>query len=205
VGAERKGPLVAFIIVAIIAVILLVTSVRSQAAPGWLDRRLPASVVAVGDGMSRIVAQGVVLVHRTSPEHAAADDGVVTASGSDQVIRPTQEHVSSPRPAVVGADPSRHAHPARARAADAGPADPADVDAETDTPGPPGRHLGWGHGHGQAFGHEHGDASEHGHGHLFGHGHGYAHGHTHGHGHSAQTQGHGQHIGWARQWSGGRV
>jgi hypothetical protein len=32
VGADRKGPLVAFIIVAIVAAILLVTSVRSQAA-----------------------------------------------------------------------------------------------------------------------------------------------------------------------------
>ena len=31
---DRRGPLAAFIVVAIIAVILLVTSVRSQAAPG---------------------------------------------------------------------------------------------------------------------------------------------------------------------------
>ena len=31
---DRRAPLVAFIVVAIIAVILLVTSVRSQAAPG---------------------------------------------------------------------------------------------------------------------------------------------------------------------------
>jgi len=34
VRTDRRGPLAAFIVVAIIAVILLVTSVRSQAAPG---------------------------------------------------------------------------------------------------------------------------------------------------------------------------
>jgi hypothetical protein len=35
VGADRRGPLVAFVVVAIIAAILLVTSVRSHAAaPG---------------------------------------------------------------------------------------------------------------------------------------------------------------------------
>ena len=33
VRTDRRGPLAAFIVVAIIAVILLVTSVRSQAAP----------------------------------------------------------------------------------------------------------------------------------------------------------------------------
>ncbi len=31
---DRRAPLVAFIVVAVIALILLVTSVRSQAAPG---------------------------------------------------------------------------------------------------------------------------------------------------------------------------
>jgi hypothetical protein len=34
VRTDRRAPLVAFIVVAIIAVILLVTSVRSQAEPG---------------------------------------------------------------------------------------------------------------------------------------------------------------------------
>jgi hypothetical protein len=37
VGTDRKGPLAALIVVALIAVILLVTAVRSQAAP---DRHL---------------------------------------------------------------------------------------------------------------------------------------------------------------------
>jgi hypothetical protein len=34
VGADRKGPLAAFVVIAIIAAVLLVTSVRSQAEPG---------------------------------------------------------------------------------------------------------------------------------------------------------------------------
>lgn len=36
-GVDRKGPLVAFVVIAIIAAVLLVTSVRSQASPGWVD------------------------------------------------------------------------------------------------------------------------------------------------------------------------
>jgi hypothetical protein len=35
VGTDRKGPLAALIVVALIAVILLVTAVRSHAAPDW--------------------------------------------------------------------------------------------------------------------------------------------------------------------------
>jgi hypothetical protein len=36
VGADHKGPLAAFVVIAIIAAVLLVTSVRSQADEGWL-------------------------------------------------------------------------------------------------------------------------------------------------------------------------
>jgi hypothetical protein len=53
VGADRKGPLAAFIVIAIIAAILLITSVRSQAATAWVGRNLPTAprvVHAVGDG-----------------------------------------------------------------------------------------------------------------------------------------------------------
>jgi hypothetical protein len=47
VGTDRRGPLAAFVVIAIIAAILLVTSVRSQAAPGWLDPdQVPAAAVA---------------------------------------------------------------------------------------------------------------------------------------------------------------
>ena len=46
-GTDRRGPLAAFVVIAIIAAILLVTSVRSQAAPGWLDPdQVPAAAVA---------------------------------------------------------------------------------------------------------------------------------------------------------------
>jgi hypothetical protein len=46
VGADRRGPLVAFIVIAVIAAILLVTSVRSRAAPRWVDRdEAPATVI----------------------------------------------------------------------------------------------------------------------------------------------------------------
>jgi len=47
VGTDRRGPLAAFVVIAIVAAILLVTSVRSQAAPGWLDPdQVPATAVA---------------------------------------------------------------------------------------------------------------------------------------------------------------
>ena len=35
-GADHKGPLAAFVVIAIVAAVLLVTSVRSQAEEGWL-------------------------------------------------------------------------------------------------------------------------------------------------------------------------
>ena len=43
-GADRRGPLAAFVIVALIAAILLVTSVRSQAAP-WFRSTVVAGPV----------------------------------------------------------------------------------------------------------------------------------------------------------------
>ena len=191
-GAERKGPLAAFIVVAIIAVILLVTSVRSQAAPGWLDRRLPASVVAVvpssdsglwgafGNGMERIATHGVVLVHDATSEQAA-DDGDVTASVSEPTARPGR-HGSSPQP---GPAPQAARGPHRARPPGSDPGDRAVSDAVpvASTAGHHGRHLGWGHGH------EHGHAP------------------GHGHGHAAPPPGHshGRHLGWARQASDSRV
>jgi len=200
VGAERKGPLAAFIVVAIIAVILLVTSVRSQAAPGWLDRRLPASVVAVvpssdsglwgasGNGMERIAAHGVVLVHDAPSEQATHDD-VVTASVSEGVVRPMR-HGSSPQP---GPATQAARGPHRDRPPGSDPGDRAGTDAVplTSTAGHHGRHLGWGHGH------------EHGHG----PGHGHAVGHAHAHGHAGQPpeHSHGRHLGWARQASDRRV
>jgi hypothetical protein len=54
VGVDRKGPLVAFIVVAIIAAVLLITSVRSQAAPGWpgMDQHRAAGT-PTGSGSTR--------------------------------------------------------------------------------------------------------------------------------------------------------
>jgi len=73
VRTDRRGPLVAFIVVAISAAILLVTSVRSQAAPGWL--RVPDAAAAGGPAardlgshqappVRRTVRPGLLLVHR---------------------------------------------------------------------------------------------------------------------------------------------
>ena len=82
-GADHKGPLAAFVVVAVIAAVLLVTSVRSQAASGWLNRHLPASVVAGHTGRrsatasSQVVRHGAVLVHRATA--ARTGDGTSAA------------------------------------------------------------------------------------------------------------------------------
>jgi hypothetical protein len=68
--------LVAFIVVAIVAAILLVTSVRSQAAAGWL--RVPDAATAGGPAAGDLgshqtpqvrwtVRPGLLLVHRGHP------------------------------------------------------------------------------------------------------------------------------------------
>jgi hypothetical protein len=157
VGADRRGPLAAFIIVAVIAGILLVTSVRSQASPGWLSPvGLPATVVAapVTGGLDRIVHEGVVLVHRAKTD--SVDDHTRTESVglSASVATPgthasrqrtryhvssTQRHHASAEPHHTGSAPHQPTHGAPS----APPGDPA----------PPrhdhGRHLGWADHHGQ--------------------------------------------------------
>ncbi len=109
-GTDRKRPLAAFLVVAVIAVVLLVTSVRSQAASGWLNRRLPASVVAVvpgsgesglwhavGDGVTQVVRHGAVLAHKTTRD---ASSGETTVADAPPSLR-------------VSSTPSTpHAHPA---------------------------------------------------------------------------------------------
>ena len=119
-GTDRKRPLAAFLVVAVIAVVLLVTSVRSQAASGWLNRRLPASVVAVvpgsgesglwhavGDGVNQVVRRGAVLVHKTAPDASSGETTVADAPPSlragrtpstppahSSVTHPTRHHAS---------------------------------------------------------------------------------------------------------------
>lgn len=76
-GANRRGPLAAFVVIAIIAAILLVTSVRSQAAPGWLDPdRIPATAVA-----SPSSAAPHLWDSPTAGEHDARQGGVAPATG----------------------------------------------------------------------------------------------------------------------------
>jgi hypothetical protein len=78
VGANRRGPLAAFVVIAIIAAILLVTSVRSQAAPGWLDPdRIPATAVA-----SPSAAAPHLWDSRTAGEHDARRGGVAPPTGA---------------------------------------------------------------------------------------------------------------------------
>jgi len=101
VGADRRGPLAAFVVIAIIAAVLLVTSVRSQAAPGWLiPGKLPAAVVAgpvtephmwgaVTSRVHQVVHDGVVLAHRATTGSRDEGDGTTEViSGSTRVASP---------------------------------------------------------------------------------------------------------------------
>jgi hypothetical protein len=94
VGADHRGPLAAFIVVAIIAVVLLVTSVRSQAAPGWLDPgKVPATAVvgpvaephvwgAASGAVQQAVQEGVVLAPRVAATGDAPAGPAVGATGA---------------------------------------------------------------------------------------------------------------------------
>ena len=167
-GADRRGPLAAFVVIAIIAAVLLVTSVRSQAAPGWLDPdNLPATIVAappvtdphlwlsVSSGIPQAVRHGVVIVKRMAP-----DPG--------QVKEPTTLIASH-------SGPSRHRHPSddghAAGRSDAPPAVHPDAPPGVQD-APPGAH---GHHHGQTQGHSDGPGV------------GYSLGPSHG-----------RHLGWSR-------
>jgi hypothetical protein len=54
VGADRKGPLAAFVVIAIIAAVLLVTSVRSQADPGDVQQQRLTASASADPGSPRI-------------------------------------------------------------------------------------------------------------------------------------------------------
>jgi hypothetical protein len=104
VGADRKGPLAAFIVLAIIAAILLITSVRSQAATGWLGRALPSTpgvARAVGGGLDHVGEQGAVLVHKA---------GLVATPGSpaDHTAHQTR-HPTQPPPTASSVGSARDA------------------------------------------------------------------------------------------------
>ena len=118
-GADRRGPLAAFIVIAVIAGVLLVTSVRSQAAPpDWLDPdKLPVTVVAgsavephlwdsTTGGVDQVVQEGAVLVRR------AAVDSHDDARTTEALAAPTSLATAPPT-----GSPS---HPARHRVAGSG-------------------------------------------------------------------------------------
>jgi hypothetical protein len=119
VGADRKGPLAAFIVVAIIAAILLITSVRSQAATGWLGRAVPSTpevVHAVGGGFGRMVEQGTILVQRTSDVVARADAhhpgarGAAGSASSGRQVRSAHAGRTRAGHGHVSRVPSRRGH-----------------------------------------------------------------------------------------------
>ena len=184
-GTDRRGPLAAFIVVAIIAVILLVTSVRSQAAPGWLDGELPSSVVAVvpstddgllgaiGDGMDQLVEHGTVLVHKATAHHSSAEDISPPASASipePASSSPSHRHASSRHPTGHGRSSPRAWHPDSHLPLTRAQHGPPAARSDTGLARQHGRHLGWVHGH-------------------------YPHGHARGHGHWG-------HLGWTVQLPG---
>jgi hypothetical protein len=161
VGADRKGPLAAFVVIAIIAAILLVTSVRSQAAP--VPDQLPASVVAappapdvhlwvsVTSRVHEIVQDGVVLGRKATSEPSDDQDATVafasstTGSTPDRSGQATHPTVAPHRHHTA---PAHHGHAVR------------DSDQPSDASGSSGhghgRHLGWSHGNGHHHGHGHG-------------------------------------------------
>ena len=204
-GADRRGPLAAFIIVAVIAGILLVTSVRSQASPGWLNPvGLPATVVAapVTGGLDQIVHEGVVLVHRAKTD--SVDDHTRTESvGPSTSVATAGTHASRPRTRHHVSSTQRHHAPAEPHHTVSAPHQPTH-DAPSAPPGDPapprhdhGRHLGWADHHGQddtsdeppteaptetpdEYPHGNGHGNPHGNGHAYGHQKHQRNGHGHG-------------------------
>jgi hypothetical protein len=173
VGADRRGPLAAFVIVALIAAILLVTSVRSQAAP-WFSARMVAGPAiephlwgSVTGGVDQVVRDGTVLVRKVAGP--AAQDRTRTAAASASVVVVTPRLHESPSAHHVA--PRHHATRHHDQPGDR-PANP---------PADHGRHLGWYQHHGTEQSADSTDGHDHGHnqGHNQGHGHG--HGHAYGH------------------------
>jgi hypothetical protein len=157
VSTEHKGPLAAFIVVAVIAGILLVTSVRSQAATGWLVDQLPAAAVVVsapGAATGGLIAAigsvdpGAVLVPKAEAGTPPAPQSPSQAPQSAQTTT-TTAHTATTHTAATHTAATHHAATHHA--------------ATTSTRHPlgsiHGHHYGWGnqvHGHGQSHVHDHG-------------------------------------------------
>jgi hypothetical protein len=189
VGADRRGPLVAFIVIAVIAGILLVTSVRSQAAPGWLDTDLPPTAVAapvlephlwgsVPHRLPRLVKNGVALTLRatthttevvgdatTDIHPAETPDTADTAAASSTLTAPSVGAGPAVKHHLVSATHPRH--PATTRHAPA-PTDDGAQDPPADPPPvqtPTADAQSAGRDNGRHLGWSHGHARGHAHGH----------------------------------------
>lgn len=163
-GADHKGPLAAFVVIAVVAAIVLVTSVRSQAVE---------VLTSVGHHLDRAVSSGVDVVERTvstAPDapattghrHRAPTDGPTVAPVTP--VDPVGDPSTAPATHLAGV----HSHGVHSHGVHHGPAA---------SPGH-GHHLGWthggapGHGHGHAYGHARGHVHSHGRAHRHGHAHG---------------------------------
>ena len=98
---DRRGPLVAFVVVAIIAAILLVTSVRSQAAPGWL--RVPATTIADGPTAEGVLGLGLC----GAPDRASRAPAVHRVHRVQPQV-PVPALVVPAVPVTASVAPSRH-------------------------------------------------------------------------------------------------
>jgi hypothetical protein len=210
VGADRKGPLAAFVVIAIIAAVLLVTSVRSQAAPGWLDpERVPASVVAappvadphlwaaVTSGVHHVVRGGVVLV-----KQATSDDSVAEDTDFSLVAATSGTGAPASDPGASGNVVTRHRDHHRTDHGQ-GPTAPVHHTSGSPAPGHHARHSDTGDDGDQTSapsqpdrpGHGHHPRSDHGNGH---HGNGHHGNGHHGNGHHGNGNGNGHGKGRGR-------
>jgi hypothetical protein len=124
VGTDRKGPLAAFVVIAIVAAILLVTSVRGQAKPQWFDPGEPSPTVVAAPPISdplrwvpvapvgQVVEHGVVLAKKAVSDPTQVQEAVTvvasTVDTTDDAGMPTATTSGTPESAAT----IRHHHAA---------------------------------------------------------------------------------------------
>jgi hypothetical protein len=163
VGADRKGPLAAFVVIAIIAAILLVTSVRSQAEPSLVAE--PPAVTypdlwAPAADLQVVVRSGVTLVRKIATAATVVRDPSVTTAATSVPDTGSLTALPAVSHRVVGRMTRRRSpHPSHRVRRHAKPSTTAppktSAPPTTSAPPAPGRHLGWGHGkpgHGRHLG-----------------------------------------------------
>lgn len=126
-GADRRGPLAAFVVVAIIAAILLVTSVRSQAAPSLMAGPRPQHVVvvpppatsrlwsSVSHHAALVVQDGIVLAHKAAEQTTSEDTATVTSTSTAPATsaEPATAGTAPPAPVPASQPAGHHARPHR--------------------------------------------------------------------------------------------